>query len=59
MKYLELKYNMAVELTIFNGSLDDIVRLVNYEIDRSTISRWRRHVLRYVMFNQVRGEGEK
>ena len=44
MKMMELKYHLKLESVIYEGSLDDIVKLFNYEVDRSTISRWRQYI---------------
>jgi len=42
MKLLEYKYNIRIENTIFNGSLNDVVKLLHGDVDRSTISKWRK-----------------
>lgn len=48
MKYLEIKYTTKLELVIFKGSLSDICQRFNWEVDRSTISRWRKHIQSYI-----------
>ena len=48
MKMLEYKYHIKLEVLLFNGSLDDVVRFLNDEIDRSTVSKWRKRFLRYM-----------
>ena len=48
MKYIETKYHIRLELTIYKGSLTDVVQLFGGEVDRSTISRWRKHISKYV-----------
>ncbi len=52
MKYLAIKYHIELHFSIFTGSLDDAVQLFGYEVDRSTISRWRKHILKYVTFHE-------
>ena len=41
MKMIEYKYHIKLEIVLFDGSLDDVVRYLNNEVDRSTISKWR------------------
>jgi len=48
MKVLELRYGIRIEREIFKGSLNDLVRRFNYEADRSTLSRWRKYIRRYL-----------
>ncbi len=48
MKMLEYKYHIKLEVTLFDGSLDEVARFLNSEIDRSTISRWRSRYQRYM-----------
>ena len=47
MKMLEYKYHIKLEVILFDGSLDEIVRFLNSEIDRSTISKWRTRYEKY------------
>jgi len=49
MKYIEAKYNIKVKNDIFVGSLNDVVRRYNWDIDRSTVSRWRKYMKRFLM----------
>lgn len=49
MKYIEAKYNVKVKTDIFIGSLNDVCQRYNWEIDRSTISRWRKYLKRYLI----------
>jgi len=44
MKKLEYKYHIKLDVILFDGSLDDVVRFLNNEVDRSTISKWRKRV---------------
>ncbi len=48
MKYLETKYQLHLEKIIFKGSLSDVERVLHYEIDRSTVSRWRAHIRKHL-----------
>ena len=54
MKYIELKYRVRLEKEIYTGSLNDVCKRFNYEIDRSTISRWRKHIRVYVTIAPLR-----
>lgn len=47
MKALEYKYHIKLEVCLFNGSLDDVVRFLNNEVDRSTVSKWRKRIRQY------------
>jgi len=49
MKYIEAKYNIKVKTDIFIGSINDVCSRYGWEIDRSTISRWRRYLKRFLM----------
>lgn len=49
MKYIEAKYGVKVRLDIFQGSLNEVVRRYNWEIDRSTVSRWRKYMRQYIV----------
>ena len=44
MKMLEYKYHIKLESIIFQGSLLDVCKMLHYEVDRSTISRWRKYI---------------
>ncbi|KKL12834.1 hypothetical protein LCGC14_2531810 [marine sediment metagenome] len=44
MRYIELKYKIHLEDVIFLGSLTDVCGYFRWEVDRSTISRWRKHI---------------
>lgn len=50
MRLLESRYHIRLEMEVFTGSLTDVCRKLNWEVDRSTVSRWRKHILRYVTF---------
>lgn len=49
MKYIEAKYNVKVRIDIFRGSINDVCSRYQWEIDRSTISRWRKYMRRYII----------
>jgi len=42
MKHIEYKYHIKLEVIIFDGSLADVAKFLNYEVDKSTISKWRK-----------------
>ena len=44
MKMLEYKYHIKLETILFSGSLTDAVKMLNYEVDKSTISKWRKYI---------------
>jgi len=46
MKMLEYKYHIKLESILFKGSLLDVCRMLQYDVDRSTISRWRKYVMK-------------
>lgn len=48
MKLIELRYKVRLEQVIFKGSLLDICKQFNWEIDKSTVSRWRKHIRHYI-----------
>ncbi len=50
MRYIETKYHIRLEREVFKGSLTDVCQKLGWEVDRSTISRWRKHILKYVTF---------
>jgi hypothetical protein len=41
MKMLEYKYHIKLDVILFDGSLSEVARFLNNEVDRSTISKWR------------------
>lgn len=49
MKYIEAKYNVKVRTDVFIGSINDVCQRYKWEVDRSTISRWRRYLRRFLM----------
>lgn len=49
MKYIEAKYNVKVRKDIFIGSINDVCSRYNWEVDRSTISRWRKYLRIFLM----------
>ena len=48
MKMLEYKYHIKLEVILFDGSLADVVRFLNREVERSTISKWRKRIMKYM-----------
>jgi hypothetical protein len=48
MKLLEYEHNTTIDKIIFKGSLNEVVNFVHNRVDRSTISKWRKHVLKYM-----------
>jgi len=52
MRYLEQKYQVALEDVLISGSLSQVAKQLGNEIDVSTISRWiKRFKLRYTPDN--------
>lgn len=51
MKELEYKYNIKIEVILFDGSLDDVVKFLNEDVDRSTISKWWKRYEEYMEIN--------
>ena len=49
MKYIEAKYNVKVKTDVFIGSLNDVCQRYHWDVDRSTISRWRKYLKRYLI----------
>ena len=49
MKYIETKYNIKLKLDIYKGSINDVCSRYGWEVDRSTVSRWRRIIRRYLI----------
>ncbi|KKN72651.1 hypothetical protein LCGC14_0408930 [marine sediment metagenome] len=49
MKYIETKYNVLLKLDIYRGSINDVCSRYKWEVDRATISRWRKHIRRYLI----------
>lgn len=47
MKMLEYKYHIKIEVILFDGSLADVVRFLNGEVDKSTVSKWRKRICEY------------
>ena len=48
MKYLELKYKCKMKLILFSKSLSDCEIFFKNEVDRSTLSRWRKRIEKYL-----------
>ena len=48
MKMLEYKYHIKLDVLLFNGSLDDVAQFLNGEVDRSTVSKWRKRYNQYM-----------
>ncbi len=49
MKYIETKYNIKLRLDIYRGSINDVCSRYGWEVDRATISRWRKIIRRYLI----------
>ena len=49
MRYIEAKYGIKLKLDIYRGSINDVASRYNWEVDRSTISRWRKVIRRYLI----------
>lgn len=49
MKYIEVEYNILLKLDIYRGSINDVCSRYGWEVDRSTISRWRKIIRRYLI----------
>ena len=49
MKYIEVKYNVKLKLDIYKGSINDVCSRYGWEVDRATISRWRKIIRRYLI----------
>jgi hypothetical protein len=49
MKYIETKYSVKLRIDIFRGSINDVCSRYGWEVDRSTISRWRKYMRRFLM----------
>ena len=55
MKEMEYKYDIKMESMLWAGSLNEVVQLLNGDVDRSTISRWREYVIKW----QEKQEGQR
>ena len=53
MLFIEAKYGVKIKLDIFKGSLNDVCTRYHWDVDRSTISRWRKYMRRF-MLKEVR-----
>lgn len=49
MKYIEVKYKILLKLDIYRGSINDVCSRYGWEVDRATISRWRKIIRRYLI----------
>lgn len=49
MLYIEAKYNIRLKLDIYKGSINDVCSRYNWEVDRATISRWRKYIRRFLI----------
>ena len=49
MKYIEVRYNILLKLDIYKGSINDVCSRYGWEVDRATISRWRKIIRRYLI----------
>ena len=48
MKMLEYKYHIKLEVILFDGSLAEVVQFLNGEVDKSTVSKWRKRCQEYM-----------
>lgn len=48
MKKLEYKYHIRLEVILFDGSLAEVVQFLNGEVDKSTVSKWRKRYQEYM-----------
>jgi len=48
MKYLEVKYHCQLKIVLFSKSLSDAEQFFHSEVDRTTLSRWRARVHKYL-----------
>ena len=44
MKVLELRFHVKIENIIFKGSLLDVVQFFKGEVDKTTVSKWRKSI---------------
>ncbi len=49
MKYIETRYGISLKLDVYRGSINDTCSRYGWEVDRSTISRWRKIIRRYMI----------
>ena len=49
MLYIQEKYGIKVRIDIFRGSINDVCSRYKWEIDRSTISRWRKYIRGFIL----------
>lgn len=49
MKYIEGKYNILLKQDIYRGSITDVQSRYGWEVDRATISRWRKYIRRFLI----------
>ena len=49
MKLIESMFGVKVKEDVFIGSLNDVAMRYRWEVDRSTISRWRKYLKRFLM----------
>lgn len=53
MKYFESRFKCRIEKIIFKGSLSGAATFFKHEVDRATISRWRKHIRLYLGIVEV------
>ena len=49
MKYIEMRYNVKLRIDIFIGSLAEVCQRYNWDVDRCTISRWRKYIRTFIV----------
>ena len=53
MKYVEIRYGIVLKNDIYKGSINDVCSRYRWEVDRATVSRWRRYIRRYLIRHPV------
>jgi len=53
MKKLEYKYHIKLEVVLFDGSLAEVVQFLNGEVDKSTVSKWRKRYMEYMRRKEI------
>lgn len=49
MHYIEEHFGVTLKVDIYKGSLNEVCSRYNWEVNRSTVSRWRRYIRRYLI----------
>ena len=59
MKYIESKYNILLKTDIYKGSISEVCSRYKWEVDRATVSRWRKYIRRYLVDHPEKVENKK